>query len=174
MIYYEHEDLADHRSAMIRFAANLARGKPLEAHRGSARAWMHVSDAVRAVEAAAHVEHYAAINIGHPHVVPMSELAEMIRAELNADPALIKTVLLPPKMTLVKRPVLERQRLLLGFEPRVSLAEGVRRVCEVQARLASGAYSTSLEVARVTEMAPPVLASTLERLPSLDNTPMAM
>jgi hypothetical protein len=40
-------------------------------------------------------------------------------------------------MTLVKRPMLERQRNLLGFEPRVSLEDGVRRVCAVQARMAA-------------------------------------
>jgi nucleoside-diphosphate-sugar epimerase len=176
MIYYEHEDLGDHRSAMIRFASNLARGRPIEVHRGSARAWMHVSDAVRATEAAAHVDHYATINIGHPDVVPMSELAEMIRAELKADPALIKSVLLPSKMTLVKRPTLDRQRLLLGFEPQVSLAEGVRRVCAVQARRSAGVPSTSLEVARIPEAVPPVLTvpSTLDPMPSLGSAPMAM
>ena len=46
---------------------------------------MHVSDAVRAIEAAARVGDYAKINIGHLEVVPMARL-EMIRAELNAPP----------------------------------------------------------------------------------------
>jgi nucleoside-diphosphate-sugar epimerase len=176
MIYYEHEDLGDHRSAMIRFASNLARGKPVEVHRGSARAWMHVSDAVRAIEAAGHVEHYATINIGHPHVALTTDLAEMIRAELGADPALVKTTLLPAKMTLVKRPTLERQRTLLGFEPQVSLSEGVYRVCAVQARLAAGVSSTTLEVAPVTERSQPApsLQSAIEPIPSLAPTPMAM
>ena len=137
MIYDEAEDLGDHRSAMIRFASNLARGKPIEVHRGSARGWLHISDAVRAIEAAGHVPDYATINIGHPEIVPISTLAEMIRQELGADSALIRTISLPSQMTLVKRPTLERQRRLLGFEPRVSLAEGVRRVCERQARMAA-------------------------------------
>jgi nucleoside-diphosphate-sugar epimerase len=135
MIYDESEDLGDHRSAMIRFASNLARGKPIEVHRGSARGWLHVSDAVRAVEAAGHMTSYATINIGHPHIVLMSTLADMICQELGADPGLIRSIDLPPQMTLMKRPLLERQRTLLGFEPRVSLEEGVRRVCAVQARM---------------------------------------
>jgi nucleoside-diphosphate-sugar epimerase len=137
MIYDEAEDLGDHRSAMIRFASNLARGKPIEVHRGSARGWLHVSDAVRAVEAAGHLPHHATINIGHPEIVPIASLAEMICRELGADPALIRSVSLPAQMTLVKHPTLERQRNLLGFEPRVSLEEGVRRVCAVQARMAA-------------------------------------
>ena len=133
MVYDENETVGEHRSAMIRFVSNLARGRPIEVHRGSARSWLHVSDAVRAIEAAARVEEYAVINLGHPEVVPMADLAEMIRAELNASPELVVTTELPPKMTLVKRPTLDRQRRLLGFEPLVGIAEGVRRVCAVHA-----------------------------------------
>lgn len=144
MVYDEMEDVGEHRSAMIRFASNLARGHPIEVHRGSARGWLHVSDAVRAIEAAARVESHTVINIGHPEVVPMIELAEMIRIELGADTSLVSTVPLPPKITLVKRPSLERQRSLLGFEPRMNLEEGVRRVCTVQRRLA--AYAAGEEV----------------------------
>jgi len=137
MIYDEREDLGDHRSAMIRFASNLARGKSIDVHRGSARGWLHVDDAVRAIEAASRVGAYATINIGHPHVIPMIELAEMIRSELGADPDLVRVTDLPPHMTLVKRPLLERQRVLLGVEPSISIAEGVQRVCAMQSRQAA-------------------------------------
>jgi nucleoside-diphosphate-sugar epimerase len=129
MVYDENETVGEHRSAMIRFVSNLARGRPIEVHRGSARSWLHVSDAVRAIEAAARVDEYAVMNLGHPEVVPMADLAEMIRAELNASPELVVTTELPPKMTLIKRPTLDRQRSLLGYEPVVGIAEGVRRVC---------------------------------------------
>jgi nucleoside-diphosphate-sugar epimerase len=136
MIYDEEEDMGDHRSAMVRFAANLARGRPIEVHAGSARGWLHVLDAVRAIEAASRVTEYTAINIGNPEVVPMLDLAEMMRRELDADPTLIHVVELPARMTLIKRPSLHRQRTLLGIEPEISLAEGVRRVCQVQSVLA--------------------------------------
>ncbi|MDX2194080.1 MAG: NAD(P)-dependent oxidoreductase [Gemmatimonadales bacterium] len=138
MMYDEDEDLGDHRSAMIRFATNLALGKPIEVHEGSARGWLHVSDAVRAIEAAAHVDRYAAINIGHPDIVPIADLAERIRARLDADPALVTRRSLPDRMTLVKRPTLARQRDLLGIVPAVSLDEGIERVCRrVRERLAA-------------------------------------
>ena len=146
MMYDEAEDVGDHRSAMIRFAANLSRGKPIEVHRGSARGWLHVSDAVRAVEAAGHVPEYATINIGHPQIVPIATLAEMVCRELGADPGLIRTVTLPSQMTLVKHPTLDRQRRLLGFEPRVSLEEGVHRVCAVQARMAASERTAAQRV----------------------------
>lgn len=129
MIYDEHEDFGEHRSAMIRFAANLASGVPIEVHRGAARGWLHISDAVRAVEAAARVSRYSVINIGHPEIVAMETLAEMIRAELDASKDLVAGADLPPRMTPVKIPSLERQRDLLGITPEVPLAEGVRRVC---------------------------------------------
>lgn len=134
MVYDEYETVGEHRSAMIRFASNLARGRPIEVHRGSVRSWLHVSDMVRAVEAAGRLEEYAVINVGHPDVIPMSELAEMIRAELNVSSELVLTTELPSGVTLVKRPTLDRQRALLEFEPRVGIVEGVRRLCEVQAK----------------------------------------
>src|SRR5439155_513332 len=79
MVYDEEEDLGDHRSAMIRFTSELALGRRIEVHRGSARSWLHISDAVRAIEAAASLEEYAVVNIGHPDVVPIEDLAEQIR-----------------------------------------------------------------------------------------------
>lgn len=139
MVYDEEEEFGDHRSAMIRFAYGLATGQPIEVHRGAARSWLHVSEAVRAIEAAAHVSESTVINIGHPEVVPVSDLAEIIRRELGAPPDLITTKDLPARMTLVKRPLLERQRHLLGIEPEVSLSNGVRLVCRrVRERLAAG------------------------------------
>jgi nucleoside-diphosphate-sugar epimerase len=153
MIYDEEEDVGEHRSAMIRFASNLARGRPIEVHRGSARAWLHIHDAARALEAAAQVDTYATINVGHPDVVPMTQLAEMIRAELDADPGLIQHADLPPRMTLVKRPTLERQQRLLGIEPVISLAEGVQRVCAYQMRLV--AAEAKLHDVRGGVIAPP-------------------
>jgi nucleoside-diphosphate-sugar epimerase len=129
MIYDENEDLGDHRSAMIRFASNLALGRPIEVHKGSSRSWLHISDAVRAIEAATAVCDYTVINIGHPEIVPVEELAERIRAELGADPSLIRLRDQPSRMTRIKRPALERQRTLLGVEPAVSLDEGISRVC---------------------------------------------
>jgi nucleoside-diphosphate-sugar epimerase len=139
MMYDEEERFGDHRSAMVRFVGNLAIGRPIEVHNGSARSWLHSSDAVRAIEAAAHVKEYTVINIGHPDVRPMDELAEMVRKELNAPRELISYMDIPVRMTQVKRPTLERQKNILGIAPLVSLEEGVRRVCKrVPERLATG------------------------------------
>jgi nucleoside-diphosphate-sugar epimerase len=139
MVYDENEDLGDHRSAMIRFTSDLALGRPIDVHRRSARSWLHISDAVKAIEAAAVLDAYSVINIGHPDVVPIADMAEMIRGTLGASPDLIRVNDLPPRMTLVKRPSLDRMRALLEVEPAMSLADGVRLVCaRVLARLEAG------------------------------------
>lgn len=130
MMYDEDEDLGDHRSAMIRFATNLAQNKSIEVHNNSARAWFHVSDAVRSIEAAAHVKEYSVINIGSPDVRPIAELAEMIRVELGASKDLVKVVDLPTRMTLKKNPTLDRQENILGVVPSVGLEEGVSILCK--------------------------------------------
>lgn len=129
MMYDENEDLGDHRSAMIRFATNLALGKPVEVHAGSARGWFHVTDAVRAIEAAARLGEYAVINIGSPDIHPIANLAEMIRAHYGASADLINVIEIPNRMTRAKRPTLERQEKLLGVVPKIGLEEGVTRVC---------------------------------------------
>lgn len=131
MMYDENEDLGDHRSAMIRFAYNLYHGIPVEVHMGSARGWLHVSDAVRAIEAATRVDGYEVINIGNPDVHSIKELALMVCKELGADENLIHYVELPSRMTLVKRPTLTRQKELLKVETTVQLEEGVKRVCDM-------------------------------------------
>lgn len=129
MMYDEEEDLGDHRSAMIRFATNLALRRPIVVHSGSARGWFHVSDAVRSIEAAGRVDRYSVINIGHPDVRPIAVLAEMIRVRLGAPRELVTVHSLPERMTLVKSPTLQRQRDILGVSPKVSLEEGVDRLC---------------------------------------------
>jgi nucleoside-diphosphate-sugar epimerase len=142
MIYDEKEDWGDHRSAMIRFATNLVQGHPIDVHEGAARGWMHVSDAIRAIEAATRVEEYSVINVGHHDIVGIDSLARRIAGELGAAPDLIRLHSLPERMTLVKRPSLERQTRILGVTPQVSLDEGVRRVCqEVKRRHGAGAGS---------------------------------
>lgn len=130
MMYDEEEDLGDHRSAMIRFAYNLAIGKPIEVHEGSARAWFHVSDAVAAITAAAEYKGgYMVVNIGAPDIIPIADLAEMIRSRLGASKDLVKVVPFPGQMTAVKNPTLDRMMKTLGVVPKVSVEEGVDRLC---------------------------------------------
>lgn len=130
MMYDENEDLGDHRSAMVRFAYNLSHGLPIEVHRGSSRGWFHVSDAVNSIERSAHVKEYSVINIGSPDIRGIDELAEMIRTELGASEDLITYIDIPSRMTLEKKPNLDRQKDVLKAEPKVKLEEGVKLICD--------------------------------------------
>jgi nucleoside-diphosphate-sugar epimerase len=130
MIYGEHETRGDHRSAIIRIAAGLAAGRPVRVHLGCSRGWLHVDDAARAFEAALALPGRGeTLNIGHPDVRPMDQVAKLIRKELGAPKELLEYGIQPPRMTRHKLPALRRQRDLLGFEPAIGLEEGIRRVC---------------------------------------------
>ena len=132
MIYSEDEALGDHRSAMIRFAQNLSAGRAIDVHTGSARGWLHMSDAVIALERMADlaVRSYQIVNIGHPDIIETVELAELIRERLGAPAYLVRTIAQPERMTPVKYPALAKQERLLGMVPAVSLVDGVYRVCD--------------------------------------------
>jgi nucleoside-diphosphate-sugar epimerase len=145
MMYDEEEDLGEHRSAMIRFAFNLAKGRPIEVHEGSARAWFHVSDAVAAITAAAEYNGgYMVVNIGSPDIVPIAQLAEMICERLGASKDLIKTIPFPGQMTAVKKPTLDRMMKTLGVVPKVTLEEGLDRLCKrIKERIADGEIASN-------------------------------
>lgn len=129
MFYSEDEDLGDHRSAMIRFAYDLFFGKTIEVHKDSARSWLHMDDAIVALERAAHLKDFYIINIGHPAVVKTEDLARKFCDIYGLDyERYVKEISLPEQMTLAKVPDLTRQRLLLKFEPKIGINEGVLRV----------------------------------------------
>ena len=139
MIYDENEEFGDYRSAMIRFACDLATNQPINVHKGSARGWLHISDATNAIEKAAHLKEYSVINIGHPEIETMLSLAEMIREYLDAPKSLITETDIPIRMTAIKNPTLDRQTDLLKTTPKINLKEGVSRVCfKVLERLKNG------------------------------------
>lgn len=129
MFYHEEEDIGDHRSAMIRFAHDLYCRRPVNVHKGSRRSWLHMDDAVIALERVMRLRQFTILNIGHPHVIATESLARMF-CDLygrNYD-ELVREVPLPPQMTLEKVPDVRKQKELLGFEPRIDIEEGVRRV----------------------------------------------
>lgn len=129
MFYHEMEDIGDHRSAMIRFAYDLFHRKIVDVHKGSSRSWLHMDDAVVALERVCKLKEFSIINIGHPDIIKTEELARKfcdIYGIKYED--FVREVILPNQMTLEKIPSLKRQKELLHFEPRISIDEGVKRV----------------------------------------------
>jgi nucleoside-diphosphate-sugar epimerase len=129
MFYHEMEDIGEHRSAMIRFAYDLFHRKVIEVHKGSMRSWLHMDDAVIALERTIYLEKFFIINIAHPDVIKMEDLAKKFCEIYNRDYYdYVREVSLPNQMTLEKIPNISRQLELLKFEPKIGIDEGVRRV----------------------------------------------
>lgn len=129
MYYDEDETLGDHRSAMIRFAEGLLSGEKITVHKNSKRAWLHMDDAVVALEKVIYLDDYVELNIGHPKVVSTEYIAQYMCDKIGVDyDKMVDLVELPEQMTLVKTPDLTRQKQILGFEPSISVEEGMDRV----------------------------------------------
>jgi nucleoside-diphosphate-sugar epimerase len=138
MFYDEDETRGVHRSAMIRFAEALSKKQEITIHMKAKRSWLHMDDAVEALERCVHLDKYDTINIGHPDVKPVSGIAAVMCNILKLDTAdYVKGIELPEKMTLVKEPDLTKQKELLGFEPKISFEEGIERVIYAQAKYLS-------------------------------------
>lgn len=132
MFYDENEDMGVHRSAMIRFAEGLLRKEKITVHMGAMRSWLHMDDAVRGLEKAIFLKGYHIINVGHPDVTNIEELAAMMCVMLNLKKEEhILTKVLPDKMTLTKYPNLDKQKKLLKLTPTVTIEQGVKRVLDV-------------------------------------------
>lgn len=129
MFYHEDETRGDHRSAMIRFIEHLSKGEEIEVHLNSERAWMHLDDAVVALERLIEYDEYGIFNLGSEEFVKTEELAQIIADNLGVNlEEFANYIELPGRMTLKKRPNLSKMKNTLGFTPKVSLKEGVSRV----------------------------------------------
>lgn len=129
MFYHEDETRGDHRSAMIRFIEHLSNGEQIEVHKGSERAWCHLDDAVVALEKVMYVEEYDVFNLGTDEYVKTEDLAQMVADELGVDLSKYANYIeLPTKMTLIKRPNLDKMINKLGVKPTVKVKDGIKRV----------------------------------------------
>jgi dTDP-glucose 4,6-dehydratase len=66
------------------------------------------------------------VNIGNPHEVPITELAELVR-DLTGSSSPVVHVPRPENDPTVRRPDITLAREALGWTPQVDLAEGLRR-----------------------------------------------
>lgn len=129
MFYHEEEEIGSHRSAMIRFAYDLYHHRKIELHKESKRSWLHMDDAVVALERVISLDRFAIINIAHPHVIEMEFLARQFCEIYGVDyDQYVQEIPLPSQMTLAKVPDVRRQKELLGFIPKIDIEEGIQRV----------------------------------------------
>jgi nucleoside-diphosphate-sugar epimerase len=77
------------------------------------------------------------MNIGNPDEMTVIELARMV-LELTGTTSPIETRPLPQDDPRVRRPMIDRAREVLGWEPRTSLADGLASTIEYFRQLADG------------------------------------
>ena len=115
------------------FVAQALRNEPITVHAGGtqSRSFCHVEDEVRGILALLDSDcDGIPVNVGSPHEVSMRELAELI-IELTGSTSTIVDVPMPPEREGDPRQRtadISRARALLGWEPRVSLRDGLTRM----------------------------------------------
>jgi nucleoside-diphosphate-sugar epimerase len=135
MVYGPGEHPSKYRSALINFVHSALNGEKITVHKGAQRAWCYISDFVRGVHIV--MQHpfsgkYEAFNVGSNEYHTMEETAQMVIEECGADSNLIDIVEPPKKfLSLNKMFSIEKMRNL-GYEPQVSLKEGIQRVAKWQ------------------------------------------
>lgn len=122
------------RAALINFIYSALHLESIIVHKGSERSWCWIGDTVRGVRILLEGNHSGAFNIGRDdNARTMREVAEMCCDITGAPYDLIQEVNPPERQTVVKRLATNKIRDL-GWEPEVTLEEGIERTYEWVAR----------------------------------------
>lgn len=105
--------------------------KPLIVHGDGSqtRSLCYVDDLVEGVRLLAASDHSGPMNLGNPHEISVLELARLI-VQITNSPSPIEFGPRPKDDPSVRRPDITLAQRVLGWEPRVSLEEGLRRTAE--------------------------------------------
>jgi dTDP-glucose 4,6-dehydratase len=103
------------------------RGEPLTIHGdgGQTRSFCYVSDLVDGVVRLVRSDIHDPVNIGNPHEITVLELARIV-LELTGSRSTIVHRPRPEDDPMRRCPDITRARVLLGWEPRVSLRDGLQ------------------------------------------------
>jgi dTDP-glucose 4,6-dehydratase len=97
------------------------------------RSFCYVDDLVRGLKALAQSGEHLPVNIGNPTEHTLLELAQKI-VEVTGATSEIVFEALPVDDPKVRQPDITRARQLLGWEPQVSLEDGLRRMLQANSR----------------------------------------
>ena len=89
------------------------------------RSFCYVDDLVRGIIALSESGHHDPVNIGNPNEFTLLELAEEVIKATDSSSAIMYEAL-PTDDPQVRQPDISLARQVLGWEPRVGLAEGLR------------------------------------------------
>jgi dTDP-glucose 4,6-dehydratase len=118
----------DDGRAFCTFAVQTLRGEPLTVHGDGSqtRSLCHVDDLVEGLWRLLWSEETGPMNLGNPEEITVLELAKQIGRAAGAEPEIVfePRPVDDPEM---RRPDITLAQKLLGWEPQVSLAEGIQR-----------------------------------------------
>jgi dTDP-glucose 4,6-dehydratase len=97
------------------------------------RSFTYVDDLVRGLVLLARSGEHMPVNIGNPREMTLLELAQAV-LEATGSKSEIVYEALPVDDPQVRQPDITRARQLLGWEPQVSLEEGLRRMLQANQR----------------------------------------
>jgi dTDP-glucose 4,6-dehydratase len=97
------------------------------------RSFCYVDDLVRGLQALAQSGEHLPVNIGNPTEHTLLELAQKIVEVTDATSEIVFEAL-PVDDPKVRQPDITRARQLLGWEPQVSLEDGLRRMLQANSR----------------------------------------
>ena len=108
------------------FIVQALRGKPLTLYGDGSqtRSFCFVDDLVEGMILLMNGSHSGPMNIGNPGEFTIRQLAELVRARINPDLPLIEKPL-PADDPLQRQPIIDLARRELGWEPTVSLEQGL-------------------------------------------------
>jgi dTDP-glucose 4,6-dehydratase len=93
------------------------------------RSFCYVEDEIRGLIALAESGYHQPVNIGNPDEFTLLELAEAV-IEVTGSKSEIVFEALPTDDPQVRQPDITLARQILGWEPKVSLREGLKRTIE--------------------------------------------
>lgn len=110
------------------FVAQALRGEPLTifGDGSQTRSFCFVEDNVEGLWRLLHTPYHEPVNIGTPHEMTVLAFAEAVQHLVGNRPGLVHRPL-PQDDPHVRRPDLSRAKELLGWEPKVSFEDGMRR-----------------------------------------------
>jgi dTDP-glucose 4,6-dehydratase len=113
------------------FMGQALRGEPLTVYGDGSqtRSFCHVDDLVEGIVRLLQTDYHDPVNLGNPDEVTIMEFAREI-LELSGSKSAIELRPLPQDDPRVRRPDITRARQLLGWEPRVSRSEGLKRTLD--------------------------------------------
>jgi len=113
------------------FIGQALRGEPLTVYGDGSqtRSFCHVADLVNGIEKLLFTDFHEPVNLGNPDEVTILQFAQEI-LELSGSKSKIEFKPLPQDDPKVRKPDITRARQLLGWEPRVSRRDGLKRTLE--------------------------------------------